>query len=223
MERKKFSRWTADDIERTFSLQAKEELLSLQSWLTISEPISDDTREKLTELQRQLRRHVADWNEEELKIKFIGPLITLSQLDGENYNTFFERDLSAEIGGIMVSGTVDLLLAEGRRAPHKTYFSLHEYKKERHSANDPLGQVLIALLAAQTINNDGQTLYGCYVVGRNWFFITLDGKDYAESLAYDATQDDIFDIYRIIKSLKTVVEERLHRESLSPVKGITNV
>ncbi len=223
MERKKFSRWSADDVEQTFFLKQHKMLPSLQAWLSSAAPINEHERTTLRELQEQLQRHVSDWNEEELKIKCIGPILLLAQLQGENYNTFFERDLSAEIGGIMVSGTVDLLLAEGRRAPHKTYFSLHEYKKERHSANDPLGQVLIALLAAQTINNDGQTLYGCYVVGRNWFFITLDGKDYAESLAYDATQDDILDIYRIIKSLKTIVEERLHRESLSSAKGSTNV
>jgi hypothetical protein len=37
-------------------------------------------------------------------------------------------------------------------------------------------------------------LYGCYVVGRNWFFLVLNGKEYDVSLAYDATQDDLFDI-----------------------------
>jgi hypothetical protein len=212
MERKKFSRWTADAVERTFSLQETQDLPSLQKWLHSSAPIADDEQQKLRELQKQARRRVTDWNEEELKIKFIGPIIALAQLDGEEYHTFFERELKATIEGIAVGGTVDLLLAEGRRAPHKAYFSLHEYKKERHSANDPLGQLLIALLAAQTLNADGQTLYGCYVVGRNWFFITLDGKEYAESLAYDATQDDIFDIHRILKTLKTVVEYRIQNK-----------
>jgi hypothetical protein len=162
------------------------------------------------DIREQVRQHVSDWNEEELKIKCVGPIVMLAKLDGERYHTFFERELAAEINGIKVNGTVDLLLAEGRRAPHKTYFSLHEYKKERHSANDPLGQVLIALLAAQTLNKDGQPLYGCYVVGRNWFFLTLEGKEYAESLAFDATQDDITDIFRFLKHLKTIVEERIN-------------
>ncbi|MGB1241503.1 MAG: hypothetical protein ACPG49_03210, partial [Chitinophagales bacterium] len=49
-------------------------------------------------------------------------------------------------------------------------------------------------------------LYGVYTIGRLWFFILLEGKTYSESLAYDATQEDLLEIFCILKKVKEYIE-----------------
>lgn len=99
------------------------------------------------------------------------------------------------------------MLAEGKQTPKIPYFFLHEYKPEKNRDNDPLGQLLIAIVAAQKANLDGKPIYGIYVNGRNWFLVLLDGKNYAVSLAYDVTSHDIFDLFAILLFLKEKMEE----------------
>jgi predicted house-cleaning noncanonical NTP pyrophosphatase (MazG superfamily) len=212
MDYKKFSQWTAEDVETSFDLSLTKTNGHLRHYTDVQHiTLTEQEQETLKKLQEQLQDFVDDWNEEELKMKFIAFMIGMANLDGKDYHTFLEREMHFEREGRKISGTVDLIVAEGVRSPRRPFFSLHEYKKERNSANDPLGQVLIALLAAQALNNDGLPLYGCYVVGRNWFFVVLHGKEYAKTLAYDATQDDIADILRILKHLKVIVEARMKK------------
>ncbi|MCI5144338.1 MAG: hypothetical protein D3923_02145 [Candidatus Electrothrix sp. AR3] len=63
------------------------------------------------------------------------------------------------------------------------------------------------MVAAQKLNNDDQPVYGCYVMGRLWFFVLLDGQDYAASLAYDATKDDLNEIFSLLKKTKGIIAE----------------
>ena len=82
-----------------------------------------------------------------------------------------------------------------------------EYKPEKNRDNDPLGQVLIAMVVAQQYNEQKFPVYGCYVNGRNWFFVVLHDDTYSVSRAYDAT--DIIDLQQILASLidiKRIIE-----------------
>ncbi len=82
------------------------------------------------------------------------------------------------------------------------YFFIHEYKREIDASGDPLGQLLIAMVGAWRQNEETFPLYGCYVVGRNWFFVLLEDNQYAVSNAFNSTQDDIFQIYSILEEIK---------------------
>ncbi|EDN70114.1 hypothetical protein BGP_2120 [Beggiatoa sp. PS] len=84
--------------------------------------------------------------------------------------------------------------------------------KAHESSGDPLGQLLIAMVAAQKLNNDLKPIYGCYVMGRLWFFVVLEGLDYSTSLAYDATKNDIKEIF--IAFLRLMRLMRLMRYSV---------
>jgi hypothetical protein len=106
-----------------------------------------------------------------------------------------------------LSGTVDFFVATGRRYPKHPYFFIHEFKKEHDSSGDPFGQLLVTMVAAQKLNNDGKPVYGCYVMGRLWFFVVLEGQDYAASLAYDATKDEIKEIFVFLKKMKQIIAE----------------
>jgi hypothetical protein len=64
------------------------------------------------------------------------------------------------------------------------------------------------MVAAQVQNKDNEVLYGCYVSGRNWFFVVMEGKNYAVSNAFNATNDDIFQLYAILLFFKQKIEEK---------------
>lgn len=75
---------------------------------------------------------------------------------------------------------------------------------------DPAGQVLAAMLAGQAVNNGAFPIYGCYVVGRDWYFMALDRLDYATTKGHNALDtDELFDIFRILRALKQLVAERV--------------
>jgi hypothetical protein len=68
------------------------------------------------------------------------------------------------------------------------------------------------MLVAQTINNDATTpVFGCYIVGSTWYFMVLEGKQYAVSNGFFCTNDDIFMIFRILKALRRAIEEIIEK------------
>ena len=203
---KSFSKWTIAEVEDTFNLIIRKDNEYLTQWLnTTHTQINQTDVNILNHLRETLVEHVWDWNEAELKGKFIFPLLLTVNFDEEHYQSFIERDISIDINHEKLSGTVDFFVASGTRYPKHPYFFIHEFKKEHESSGDPLGQLLIAMVTAQKCNNDNQPIYGCYVMGRLWFFIILNGFEYSTSLAYDATKDDLQDIFGILKNTKTII------------------
>ena len=63
-------------------------------------------------------------------------------------------------------------------------------------------------------------LYGCYVIGRNWFFMVLQGTEYAVSNALNASDDDIYQIIAILRQVKTYIEGFIADEQNQPPKPL---
>jgi hypothetical protein len=106
------------------------------------------------------------------------------------------------------------MIATGYRSPKVPYFCLNEYKRQTDPNGDPRGQALIAMMIAQELNknhnrNADRPLLGCYVIGRNWYFMALIGTQYAISKDFSCVDDEIFDIYRILKGLKVQIEKMI--------------
>ncbi len=55
------------------------------------------------------------------------------------------------------------------------------------------------------LNDKKHLLYGCYVLGRFWFFVVLDGTDYAVSNAYNASDDDIYQIVALMREAQNYI------------------
>ena len=108
-----------------------------------------------------------------------------------------------------VTGKVEFFIARGKQRPRQPYFFLHEYKQERRRETDPLGQLLIAMIAAQTINEVKMPLYGCYVIDRNWFFVIVNEREYSVSLAYDATKPELYSIYAFVSAAPSLIKPYL--------------
>jgi len=204
---KSFKYWTRQDIADKFGLDVKSNCRHLEQWLQVDTSFAEQDKKDLLRLRQKLKKNVDIWNEQELIIKFIALLIDKVDYDTTNYKAFANRKLSGAIDGEIVTGEVDLMIASGQFEPKEPYFCLHEYKKEKGTDNDPLGQLIIAMMTAQELNKATHPMYGAYVMGRNWFFLTLEGRKYCISDEYVATREDIFHIYGILKNLKVIISK----------------
>jgi hypothetical protein len=193
----------------------------------VMEEFLDINNIEITTAQQETLQLLADkglilietWTEQELITKHIAPIINLVDYFGDGYNDFADRTFGYDFGDINLSGAMDLLIARGKREPKTPYFCLHEYKKERNGKGEPRGQLLAEMLVAQALNRDAKTnfdtIYGCYIVGRNWFWVVLKDKEYAVSKAYDSTQiEDLEEIFMILMKVKQIIEEHIRVQKL---------
>jgi hypothetical protein len=209
-KRKSFDDWTTQQIRDTFGLKEIVALPLLQEWLAAIH-VPNPSQAAILETKRALlARFYRYWNEDELKFQFIAHICDLAQLHGTNYNTFSQRILSATVQKIILYGRPDLMVANGQEEPKKPYFFIHEYKPTKR-VDDPLGQILAAMLAAQAHNADDLPLFGCIVLGAIWQFVILDGSHYIVSRNYDATESlDLTGIYAALCQAKVYIEARVN-------------
>ncbi|MDM8520936.1 hypothetical protein QUF64_12880 [Anaerolineales bacterium HSG6] len=198
---------TLANLDKTFNLRQTRTRSILDDWLNREAEISEFEQKVLLMLQENAKLHIHDWNEAELSQHLIGPLFALVNFSSQRFALFAERSFGGTIEGIEMSGRPDGIIASGFREPEKPYFCFQEYKKEKDPDGDPAGQALAAMLVAQEINEHQQPIYGCYVIGRTWFFMTLKERDYEISDGHIITRDDIFDVFRVLKVLKQMITQ----------------
>lgn len=200
---KDFRDWKFEEVQRTFGLARLFQDPRLGELLEATHTPRVHDQITIEELRQELLYTIDTLNEEELKVYFIGPFLRLIPFRSGDRRPFLDRPMSFAYGdGQETNGRVDWMLANGIQDPREPYFFIHEYKKEVEATGDPLGQLLIAMVGAQRQNEQDFPLYGCYVLGRNWFFVILEDHQYAVSDAFVATQEDIFRIYSILEEIK---------------------
>jgi hypothetical protein len=205
---KSFETWEYEEVESLFNLKRVKNLPFLVEWLNAPVTISESIKSFLRIIQERLIDNADAWNEDEFKMFFIAPLLSQMPLEIDDFKPFTQRTLSAKFPelDLEVSGKVEFVIARGKQRPKQPYFFLHEYKQERRRENDPLGQLLISMVAARQNNEKKTPLFGCFVVGRDWFFVVLDEKTYAVSLACDATKDhELYQIVAMLSAMPTIV------------------
>ena len=214
MAMKAFRDWKFEEVELTFGIEREfEDYPLLDNWLAATSVPSEADRSTLEKLRHELFRSIDTYNEEELKVFFIGPFFSLIPFKNHGMRPFMDRPFSFEYGRdeagnpLVAAGRIDWLLAKGRQDPREPRVFLHEYKREVEATGDPLGQLLIAMVGAQRQNTESIPLYGCYVLGRNWFFVVLESNQYAVSNAFNATGEGIFRIYSAMYEVQRRVEE----------------
>jgi hypothetical protein len=196
-------------LEKTFGLVQVKMLPSLNDWLSMPQSVSERQKETLLDLQELLDFNVRSWNEQELDRYFIGPVLSMINFSNLKFNLYSERIVEAMVNDWRLYGRPDCFLASGRREPEIPYFAFQEYKKMTDPDGDPAGQALAAMLAAQALNEDGLPMYGCHFIGGDWYFMTLEGKEYTISRDYSTLTNEIFDVFKILKALKSIVTERV--------------
>lgn len=201
--------YSIDRVLNHFGLTVREKCDVLDTWLSVEIEKSFALSPTLQKVQHRLQKEGALWNEEELKMHFLSILFFEADFEIESKSKlFYERPLEATVHETPVKVICDAFLATplGINTPDKPYFFLQEFKKGRNTHDDAEGQMLLAMLIAQALNNDGKPIYGCYLQGRHWYFSTLQEHTYCVSRSYDAVQtDDLAQILHILRNLKTIL------------------
>ncbi len=212
---KPFERWKYEEVELTFGTERVKNLPSLTSWLEADEPADDFEKKTLGKYFDQLVRKVDAWNEDELKFFFLSHIITLVDFTKPKvYSSFSQRTIATKRKDINqndvdLRGRIEFFVAMGEQIPRQPFFFIHEYKPlNKTTPSDPLGQLLIAMLATQTMNKIERPLYGTYIRGSSWQFVVLENNKYAVSEPYEAVKEvELFKIFSILKRCKSYIEE----------------
>lgn len=196
-------------IHEVFDIDRKTECDYLSTWLSAQYILADWEQNLVNKLHKDMQTIGEYWNEEELKIRFVGSIFNIADIDvSDKLRVFYERSLKATIHNYQLNVVCDCLVAASTpfSTPKHPYFFLQEFKKEKGEKNDPEAQMLVAMLIAQHLNNDNKPIYGGYLVGANWRFTTLIGNAYCVSRRFDASRiDDLTQTIFILRHLKSLV------------------
>ncbi len=59
-------------------------------------------------------------------------------------------------------------------------------------------------------HQNDEPIYGCYIIGRNWYFTVLQGKNYAITDTLVATNEqNLYRIFTILKQIKELFEHKI--------------
>lgn len=206
---KSFKDWTYEEVNEAFGLVRIFTHKLFDFFYQIDFTKTESNAALIENLRSLAFKYGDSWNEDEYKFLFISPFIGLANFTSDNYKIFTQRQLSVkyENDTKITDGLVEFMLAKGIQQPKKPHLFLHEYKPEKRRDNDPLGQLLIGMVAAQKINQDEKPIYGIYVVGRYWYFVILENQQYVVSNSFNATdKEDIFRLFAILQFFKQEME-----------------
>jgi len=214
--KKNFTHWTKTELKHLLGLINKRQCTILEDWidLGIQQSLTDFENTYLEWLFENLAPFIDNWNEAELRDQFISNLTTIVNFNSEEYEigVFAERSISVVLNDIAVGGKVDWMVATGSDKPLQPYFFIHEYKQEEGvQTASGRAQLIAAMRVAQELNEDKkEPIYGCYVLGRNWFFAVLVDTYYCLTDSYSSTRiEELKLIVKILKAQKTIIINRV--------------
>ena len=181
-------------------------------WTDTNVVLSEAETSFFEEIHASAVKNIIGWQEEDLKMLFISPILFLSKLNNtDRYLSFFERTIEDTVDGYLLKTKTDFMLASGSVGIFKApFFHFQEYKPFKNPTGDSMGQLLEASLIAQERNNNGKPMYGCEIVGYAWHFVILKNRTYCVSDVYDCTnKDDLLQIIAILRHFKHILETEL--------------
>ena len=185
----------------------------MQEWLDVQTPeLNVGEQYNFDKKYAIAVKDITGWNEEDLKIKFIGPILELGHLtDDETAIGYFDKTISATVDGIRLIVKSDFMLAKGILDVVKTpYFHFQEYKPYKNPSGDSMAQLLEAFLIAQEKNQNGKPMYGIDIMGDSWRFVTMEGREYCISKPYSIVDKvDLLAVISILRKFKFILDTRL--------------
>ena len=196
-----FSSLTLQNLVITFGIKESNSLV-------FPTQLTNYNLEILQEIVDSAKDEIDSWTEQELIIKHLSAILKIANLKGENYNTFAGRPIGADVEGVELSGYVDFLVASGRYEPVRPYFFIHEFKKSINHSGDPFAQLIGELLVAKELNQDNNSpVYGLVVIGRLWYFVILNQKEFTRLQPLNSTDmDDLQIIFDKLAGIKQYIE-----------------
>jgi hypothetical protein len=207
--------WLEGELIKTFQLNRiiTSQTPLMAEWLDVQLPELNIYEQYLfDEDLNNAKKYIAGWNEEDLKMKFISTILKLGHLrDGDVVLGYFDKTISAVVEGIPLTVKSDFMMAKGILDVYETpYFHFQEYKPHKNPSGDSMAQLLEAFLIAQERNKNGLPMYGVEIMGINWRFVTMEGKDYCMSKSFNSIDKmDLLHIIAILRKFKYILETRL--------------
>jgi hypothetical protein len=105
----------------------------MEEWLDVREPNFDNRENANFEYLTQKISKVQTWSEEDLKMKFISPILELGNVMEESkFVSFFDRKLKANVSGNNLSVMTDFVVGEGiLNYMVRPYFHFQLYKPNK--------------------------------------------------------------------------------------------
>lgn len=212
---KKIKSYSEGELIEMFGLKrsaGNESNPNLAEWVNCSTTLSAHEQYVFDRISEGLVEKIVGWNEEMLKMNFIAFVLDLGNLrETKRYKSYYENTIEGTVDGYFLKVKADMMIAEGiLEKPQMPYFYFQEYKKVKDPRGDVTGQLLEAFLIAQEKNKNDKPLYGCTVLGREWEFYIMIGKNYYISRSYVCTtESDLLQIIAILRKFKEILETRL--------------
>ncbi|MEY4936366.1 MAG: hypothetical protein RIS64_2725 [Bacteroidota bacterium] len=185
----------------------------MQEWLDVTDPdLNAGELYIFDKIFKKAQKNLRGWNEEDLKIKFIGPILELGQLiDDEQFIAYFDKTISATVDEVKLVVKSDFMLAKGLLDVYETpYFHFQEYKPYKNPSGDSMAQLLEAFLIAQEMNQNGKPMYGVDIIDKNWQFVIMEGREYCIAEPFNAvSQGSLLKIIAILRKFRWILETRL--------------
>lgn len=188
------------------------------SWFSDQSTLKKDDIAFLTELLEKEFNFIRIYKEEDLKVKFIAPI--LNRIDfrdmSREIRDFYEEKITYQADKFIFTGTTDFLISKGLEYSEKPYFFIQEFKKGKESSY-PEAQLLAEIIAGIELNKC-TIMKGAYIVGAIWTFVIV--KKLAEhtyqffiSVNFDSTKiEDLKGIYRNLLFVKNEIFSMVEAE-----------
>ncbi len=205
-----YSKIRDTDLKKLFEIEKKLSPTIFNSWFNNDICLTEDIVRYLHKLIEQNSGLIEDYNEADLKVYQIIPLLNKINflLKDKEIRGFYELPMSYTTDKFILNGTVDFVVSEGLVESKKPYFFIQESKRSEEYGN-PRPQLLAELISAVELN-DWKFIKGAYIVGGNWHFAILEKLNtnkyqYFISQNFDSTK--IGDLKLIYKNLLFVKNE----------------
>jgi hypothetical protein len=207
-----FSKINDEILETLFNIEEEINENKFKQWFDFSTEINNDDELFLNTLIEKNRYLIHKYNEEDLKINFLAPI--LNRIDflmiNEKIRAFYEEKLTLQTDKFILNGTPDFFISKGLFKPEKPFFFIQEFKKSEDFSN-PRPQLIAELITAIELNNY-TNIKGAYIIGAIWNFVILEKIEensyrYFVSQNFDST--DLNKLKLIYKNLLFIKNEIL--------------
>ncbi|MCI5227533.1 MAG: hypothetical protein D3918_12950 [Candidatus Electrothrix sp. AX2] len=208
------------DIELRKAVRIKQNFSKdvFSAWFSDQPALKEDDIHFLTELLKKEFNFIRIYNEEDLKVKFIAPI--LNRIDFRDLTReirdFYEEKITYKTDQFIFTGTTDFLISKGLEYSEKPYFFIQEFKRGKESSY-PEAQLLSELIAGIELSSC-TAMKGAYIVGAIWNFVIVEKLAehtyrFFVSVNFDSSKlEDLIGIYRNLLFVKEEITSMVETE-----------
>ncbi len=160
------------DLQKIVEIKPRVNDDKFKEWFEYPYLVSELESNYLADLIRKHRTLLPFYMEEDLKMKFLSPILNQVDFLTDHFHDWYDASISGMVNGVELKGFTDFMVATGIEQAQKPYFFIQEFKPSVPDRN-PEVQLLAEMLVAIE-HNQAKIMRGGYIIGRNWVFVILE-------------------------------------------------